>query len=141
MSLSKPDGKQSFPRHEQNDKPQKEPSNHGMSIESLWTVNVTQSNAVQLSSTTAGSGIDWEQDRPGEAASHHSNDDNDTQETEEEVCIYRGMAEEKLVVKDSKVVKPGESSMTRRWRPISSIASARKKDENIGKSHFSGIDR
>jgi hypothetical protein len=71
---------------------EKYPGHNGVSVKAFLVSHVAEGDSVQLCSTAATGCIDGEQDGPGQAAANNANDDDHSKETQEQICLQRGMA-------------------------------------------------
>lgn len=81
-----------------------------MSVVPVWVFDIGHAQNVQLLLTTAASGIDREQDRPGDNASDKTHDNQDLEEAEPQVTIKRVVSEHMAVGKGRVVFDQAEEA-------------------------------
>lgn len=96
-----------------------------MSVQSVLASDIAEGYPIQLLRISTTSGIYGEQDRPSDATSHETDENNYFQETQIEVPIERLVAEDEFFVECLEAVEPVILPSTRQRRSVPRWVSAK----------------
>jgi hypothetical protein len=85
--------------------------NHRVRIEATFFGDIAEGDLIELRGIASTSGVDREQDRPCQTASKGTNNHNHPQIPQKQIGFQGRMSKDKLVIQNSKVVKPGDDGV------------------------------
>ena len=82
-----------------------------MGIEATWQLDVANGEEIKLLQTAAASGVDSQQDGPGQAAPGQAYDGQDFEEAEKQKAIERAVVEDVVIVDGKERLDPIEPAV------------------------------